>query len=118
MSTGEPTPPSPPPPGPRLPPAAGASDWPAQAADAIVDTVGKVRDATTGPILTIARGLVYGTAIVILGLTALFLLVIGAVRLLDVYLPGEVWSAYLLLGVVFLASGLFLWSKRRPVDAA
>jgi hypothetical protein len=96
------------------PSSSGTSDWPAQAADAIVDTVAKVRDATTGPVLKVARGVVYGTAIAILGLTALILLVAGAIRALDAYLPGEVWSAYLLLGVLFTALGLFLWSRRRP----
>ena len=35
-------------------------DWPAQAADAIVNAVETVRDRTTTPIMKVARGLVFG----------------------------------------------------------
>jgi len=93
---------------------AGGGDWPAAAADAIVDTVGKVRDATTTHVLTAVRGVVYGLAIVILGITALVLLVVMLVRLVDIWLPGDVWAAYLPLGVTFTTLGLVAWSRRRP----
>lgn len=92
----------------------GGADWPAQAADTIVDAVGKVRDATTGRLLMLARGVVYGTAIVVLAITFLVLFIIGTVRALDAVLPGEVWSAYLVVGVVTTAAGLILWAKRGP----
>lgn len=110
-------------PGARDTPATGAAqqggaEWPAQAADAVVDLVGRVRDATTGPVLTVMRGVVYGTAILILGITALVILVVGAIRTLDTLLPQEVWSAYLLLGLVFTAVGLVLWRKRRSPESA
>ena len=42
------------------------------------------------------------------GSLALVVLVIALIRMLDVYLPGEVWSAYLLLGVVFSVLGLLV----------
>ena len=90
------------------------SDWPAQAADLVVDVVDSIRDKTTTPVFTIARGIVYGTAIVFLAIMALVLLIVGLVRLIDNYLPGEVWATYLLLGSVMFAAGLFLWSTRRP----
>lgn len=92
------------------------SEWPAQAADLVVDVVGTVRDKTTTPVLTIARAIVYGTAIVFLAVTALVLLLIALVRFVDAYLPGEVWSAYLLLGTVLTAGGLVLWATRRPAE--
>lgn len=111
------TPPPRPTPAAEPAPAGGSSDWPAQAADAIVEVVAKVRDATTGPVLTAARGLVYGTAILLLGATALVLLIAGAVRALDTFVPGEVWSAYLVLGVLFTAVGLILWTRRRPAGS-
>jgi hypothetical protein len=47
-------------------------------------------------------------------------LAIAVVRLLDIYLdkiPGisdGVWVADLVAGAIFVALGLFLWSKRSP----
>ena len=95
------------PPGPR-------DDWPAQAADTIVRVVGQVRDKTTGPAITVARGVVYGTLALILGITALVLLAIASVRILDVYLPewltgdDNTWAAHLIVGLVFSGFGLVL----------
>src|SRR5919106_4019700 len=95
-------------------------DWPTQAADTIERVVGTVRDKTTEPALTISRGLVYGTFAVIVGVAALVLVVIVAVRLLDSYLPDAVfgethtWAAHLITGLVFTIAGLFAWSKRAP----
>jgi hypothetical protein len=93
-------------------------DWPTQAADTIERVVGTVRDKTTGPALTVSRGLVYGTFAAIVGVAALVLVVIVSVRLLDNYLPDAVfgethtWAAHLILGLVFTIAGLFAWSKR------
>jgi hypothetical protein len=91
--------------------------WPAHAADLVVEIVASVRDKTATPILTIARGVVYGTAIVFLAITAVVLLLVALVRFIDVYLPGDVWSAYLLLGTVLTAVGLALWATRYPKAA-
>jgi hypothetical protein len=99
-------------------PAQPAGDWAAQAADTIERAVGTVRDRTTGPALTVARAVVYGTFAVIVGLVALVLGTIGAVRLIDNYLPnaafGEdhVWAAYLIIGLVFVMAGAVLWLRR------
>jgi hypothetical protein len=94
------------------------SEWPSQAADLVVDVVDSVRAKTTTPVFTIARAIVYGTAIAFLAAMALVLLIVGVVRLIDNYLPGEVWATYLLLGSVMFVVGLFLWSTRRPRDAS
>src|SRR6476620_9027228 len=94
-------------------------DWPAQATDSIVKVVGTVEEKVTGPITTVARGIVFGTFAAILGTTALILLVIMSVRILDVYLPesvfGEnhIWVAYLIVGTLLCVSALVLWSKRK-----
>jgi hypothetical protein len=104
-------------------PGDGGDDWPAQAADTIVRVVGTVRDKTTGPALTVARGLVYGLLALVLGSTALVLLAIGSVRLIDAYLPDAVfgethtWAAHLLVGLAFTGAGGVLWSMRRPRPA-
>lgn len=93
-------------------------DWPAQAADTIERVVGSVRDKTTGPAITVARGLVYGTFAVFVGLMVAVLLAVAAVRALDAYLPdavfGEdhVWAAHGIVGLLFALVGAILWSKR------
>jgi hypothetical protein len=104
-------------------PAASGSDWPAQAADTIERVVGTVRDKTTGPAISVARWLVYGTFALFVGLAVLVLTAIAAVRLIDVYLPdawvGEdhSWVAHLIVGVVFSLLGMVLWSRRTaPAD--
>jgi hypothetical protein len=94
-------------------------DWPAQFADSIENVVGTVRDKTTGPLLTIARAIVYGTFAAVLGLTALIVAVIALIRFVNVYLPDSVfgehheWAVYLILGSVFTIAGAILWSRRR-----
>jgi hypothetical protein len=105
-----------------LPPDNGA-DWPAQAADTIVRVVGQVRDKTTGPAITAARGLVYGVLAAVVGVVAAVLFAIGSVRLLDVYLPESLtgddntWLAHAIIGGLFTGAGLVLWrSRRAPVE--
>jgi hypothetical protein len=91
-------------------------DWPAQAADKIVQVVEQVRDRTTGPAIVAARGVVYGLLAGILGGICIVLLIIFLVRLLDTYVVGEnnTWLAHLIVGVLFTGLGLLGWSKRRP----
>jgi hypothetical protein len=97
--------------------AAGA-DWPAQATDVIVKVVGQVRDKTTGPAITAARGVVYGLLAGLLGGMAGVLVAIGAVRLLDEGIEEltdsrETWAAHGIVGLVFTLLGLLAWSRRR-----
>ena len=98
---------------------AGDPDWPAKAADQVVNLVDQIRDKTTGPAIRAARAMVFGMLVTILGLTALVLLVIGLVRFVDVYVPGGVWVAHLIVGLLFVLVGWFLWTKRQvPAGAA
>ncbi len=92
--------------------------WADQAADTVVKVVDAVREKTTGPVLTAARAIVYGIIGVFAGLVALILVTIALVRIVDVYLPGEVWSAYLLIGTLFTIGGLLVWRKRYAPEAA
>jgi len=103
-----------PPPLPTIPSLAGG-DWPAQAADAIVDTVGKIRDRTTVPIMRLARATVFGVFIGTFVIVLCTLVVIGLIRLLDEVLPSGVWLPYLLLGVVVTGLGWMLFRKRNEV---
>lgn len=91
---------------------ARTSDWTAQAADTIERVVGAVRDKTTVPLTTVARALVYGLLAAVVGTTALVLVVVALVRMLDVVLPRGVWLPDLILGTLFTLVGLVLWSKR------
>ncbi len=96
---------------PAAPPAAPPS-WPDQATDLIVQTVGTVRDKTTGPAITGARMVVYGTFGVLVAIVAFILVVILLVRVITVYLTGNrVWITDLALGAVFSIVGIVLWSK-------
>jgi drug/metabolite transporter (DMT)-like permease len=113
------TTPAPAPSAPTLPGLGG--DWPAQAADKIVQVVGQVRDRTTGPAITVARGAVYGLLAGILGAVCLVLFIICLVRLLDTYVVGEdnTWLAHLIVGLLFSAVGMVMWRMRRaPEDEA
>src|SRR5262245_4910148 len=93
-------------------PSPTTEDWSEQAADAVVSVVDAVREKTTGPVLTVARAIVYGIIGLFAAIVALVLLTIALVRFTDVYLPGGVWSAYLLIGSIFIIFGLLVWRKR------
>jgi len=86
-------------------------DWTAQAADAIEKAVGTVRDKTAVPLATVARGLVYGVLVAVMGVVVLILATIGLIRAINAYLPGGVWSAYALLGGIFIVAGGLLLRK-------
>lgn len=93
-------------------------DWPAQAADAIVNAVETVRDRTTTPIMKIARGLVFGIFAGTIIITIVVLAIIGVIRLLDEALPSGVWLPYLILGLIFTVAGALVFRLRNaPVPA-
>ncbi len=92
-------------------------DWAAQTADSIDRIIGSVRSKTTTPLERLTRVIVYGALCTILGLVAAVLLAIAAVRALDEAIPGEVWSAHLIIGGIFVAGGLFMWWKRTASDS-
>lgn len=98
------------------PPPVPEHDWTTEAADRIEAVVTAVRDKTTVPVQKIAVGLVYGLVAGVLGAVLVVLLVVGLFRL-HVYLPfhpegRRVWTSYMALGAIFVASGAFLWRKR------
>lgn len=101
------------------PAAADTPDWPAQAADAIVEQVGKVRDRTTGPAIKVSGYVVFGAFAVLLGSVAFILFLIGAFRALNAYLPDAVfgeehtWAAHSILGAVLVLGGLLTTRKMK-----
>jgi hypothetical protein len=88
------------------------NDWTTEAADTVERVVVIVRDKTVVPAQTITKAVVYGLVVAFLLTAAILLLTLGAFRALDAYFPGGVWSAYLLLGGIFVIGGAFCWSKR------
>jgi hypothetical protein len=66
-------------------------------------------------VLKAVRAVIFGLMAAGLGLAALLLLVIFGVRFIDSYLPGDVWSAHLLVGGIFVVAGwLCFRSSMRP----
>lgn len=89
------------------------------AADQVEAFVATVRERTTTPLLKGARGAIWGTLATFLVVTAIVLLYAAILRLLVVYLPGGVWVAHLVLGVVFSVSGVLIGLRGRvPSDEA
>jgi hypothetical protein len=94
------------------------SEWPAKVADTIEDVVGAVHDRVVRPLTLVARGVVFGIIIAVMGIVLSILAAIAVVRLLDVYaFGGRVWASDALLGAVLVLAGAFAWSKRRARGA-
>jgi len=97
-------------------------DWPQQATETIVNFVDNVKHKTTEPATKAVRAIVYGIVIVLLGVPALIMLLVGTVHILNKAFIAlfdnafdvevDVWLTYLVLGVIFTIAGWFLWRKR------
>ena len=105
---------------PRTPVPAGVipAEWPVQAADAIVDTIGKVRDRTTKPAVLAARAVVYGILALVMAVIAAVLLITMIVRIWDVYVPGKIWIIYAIFAVVFSTGGAVLMKRASAPSTA
>ena len=74
-----------------------------------------VHDKVLRPIILAGRVIAFGFIIVLAALVLLSVLIIGFVRLLNVYaFAGHEWLSYLLVGVISLSAGLIIWRRRRP----
>lgn len=98
-------------------PGAAGDDWARDTADTIERVVQSVRGKTIGPLEKLARSLVYGLLALIVGVAAAVLGSVALVRILDVAIPGSVWSAHAITGGIFCLTGLFLWGKRSAKTA-
>lgn len=92
--------------------AAGSDDWTTEVTDRVERLVESIRSNTTDRLVGIARLVVFGLLAAFMGVTALVLFVITAIRVLDIMMPRGVWLPDLILGAIFVAAGAFLWSKR------
>jgi hypothetical protein len=106
------------------------TDWPKQATETIVTSVDWVRDRTTGPAVTAARVVVYGT---VLGLLAIPLAVISLIFLMRIsehfllwlgdhagwtWLSDPMWIVYLFYGLVFVLGGAACWRRASKAPTA
>ncbi|HEV7958308.1 MAG TPA: hypothetical protein VGP11_02480 [Acidimicrobiales bacterium] len=75
-----------------------------------------VHDKVLRPIILAARAIAYGLIIVLAAIVLVIVLVIGFIRLLDIYaFSGHEWLSYVLVGVLSLLAGMIIWRKRRPL---
>lgn len=96
------------------PAAADDGDWTVEALDRIDALIEKVRSNSTDRLVRIARMVVFGLLIAIMGVVVVVLATIALVRALDELIPGRVWLVYLLLGAILTAGAGFLWSQKTP----
>ena len=88
-----------------------ADVWPQQAASALEQWVGFVRDHTVAPAQRVTKAVVYGLLATFFVVTAIAILVIGVFRGL-VVLTGDAWAAYLITAGILVLTGALLWSRR------
>ena len=88
------------------------TDWTKDLLDRLDHYIDVVRSNTTDRLVKVARVLVYGVIALILGSMAGIIALITLIRVLDIALPREVWLPYVVLGAIFLVTGLFLWSRK------
>ena len=89
------------------------ANWPAQVADGVESAVGLVRDKAVRPATVVARALVYGPLVAIVGLMTIVLSAAAAVRGLN-EIPGfRDWISLCAIGGLFTLVGLFLLSRGR-----
>ncbi|MDQ4134390.1 MAG: hypothetical protein M3179_14585, partial [Actinomycetota bacterium] len=92
-------------------------DWATEVVDRLDELIGTIRSNTTDRLIRLGRLIVLGLLAAIFGAAAGVLLLVALVRALDIAIPGPVWEVYLLLGAIFSAGGVFLWSKKGPRPA-
>ena len=76
-----------------------------------------VHDRVLRPILLAGRALAFGLIILFAGLFLVGALLIGLIRLIDVYcFAGREYLTYVSVGIISLVAGLIIWRKRRPLN--
>ncbi|MDQ1512157.1 MAG: hypothetical protein QOG50_4001 [Actinomycetota bacterium] len=90
------------------------SDWTTDAADAIDNAIGLVRERTVEPVQAVARAVTYGVLAALVLLPALTLSTIAVFRLLTIAARGHVWAPWCGLGGIFVLGGWFCWNRRNP----
>ena len=98
-------------------------NWASDFTETIIDTVDKVRDRTTKPIVMVARGLVFGLLSTFLGLMALVLLLVGLSRALINLLEwpfdhdSAVWISHIVIGSLLCLAGAIFMVRRQSKES-
>lgn len=75
-----------------------------------------VHDRVLRPILVAGRVVAYGFILLLVAIFLLCVVVIGLLRVLNVYLfAGHEWLSYAIIGSLLLLAGLIIWRRRYPV---
>ena len=75
-----------------------------------------VHDKVLRPIIVAARVVAYGLIFAVAAVVLVGALVIGFVRLLNIYaFDGRDWVSYAAVGGASLLAGMFIWRRRRPL---
>lgn len=102
---------------------ANEPDWATRIVDFIDKWVSTIRRYTTQPLVTTARGLVFGLLGAFGFVSMVVLFIIGLTRGLQSALdlvvdhPASVWISYFILSAVFLLFGVILMRRRYPEEA-
>ncbi len=76
-----------------------------------------VHDRVLRPIILVGRVVAYGLIITMVAIVFVAVLLIGLVRLLNIYaFGGRVWLSYAVMGALSVIAGLIIWRRRRPLN--
>jgi hypothetical protein len=97
----------------RLPGSGVVGDLPTRGADMVDTLVELLRDKTVRPLTLATRAVVFGIIVLAASVVTITLLSIALIRVLTVYaFDGRVWLSDLVVGAIFVAGGLVIWSRR------
>jgi uncharacterized membrane protein YedE/YeeE len=98
-------------------------NWAADVTDSIVNTVDKVRDRTTKPLVMAARGLVFGLLAAFLGILIVGMLLVGVTRAIIALIEWPldhdtaVWISYLVIGAALCGIGALFMARRQSEES-
>jgi hypothetical protein len=85
-----------------------------EAFDHVLDVV---HDRILRPILVAGRTIAFGFILLLIAAVLLIVLVIGIIRLLNVYIfAGHEWLSCMIVGAALVITGLIIWRRRRPAN--
>jgi hypothetical protein len=94
-------------------PADPLADLPVRATDWVESLVTLLRDRTVRPLTLVVRAVVFGIIVFAASVVSFALVAIAVIRLLTVYaFSGRVWLSDLVVGVIFVAAGVLVWTRR------
>ena len=88
-----------------------------RALDTVDTVVATVNDRAIRPAIVAARGIVFGIIIAVTAITVVVLFCVGFIRVTTIA-GHRIWASYRVLGLLFSAVGVILYSRRGvPPDA-